>query len=297
MKLKTAKRHIREGFKSLGRNGWMTFASASAVTVTLVLVGMFLAVLFNLNHFATIIENDVEIRVRIDLTATPEQEKQLGEEIKKLDTVSSVTYSPKEKELNSLISSFGEEGSAFSLYEQENPLNNVWVVKAKAPEYVDKIANEIEDYKYVASVVWGKEEVGKLFDVLSMARNIGIGLIVALLFTAMFLISNTIKITIFARRREIEIMRLVGATNSFIRWPFLIEGLLLGLLGSILPIALLFITYSSLSGYITPAVNPSMYQLLPFSPFVYQLSAVLAIIGMVIGMWGSAMSIRRFLKI
>jgi cell division transport system permease protein len=113
----------------------------------------------------------------------------------------------------------------------------------------------------------------------------------------MFLISNTIKITIYARRTEIEIMKLVGATNWFIRWPFLLEGLFLGVIGSILPIILILTAYNSALGVLNEKLTGTIFEMLPYNPFVFQISALLLLIGAVIGMWGSVMSVRRFLKV
>ena len=113
----------------------------------------------------------------------------------------------------------------------------------------------------------------------------------------MFLISNTIKITIFARRREIEIMRLVGATNGFIRWPFFLEGLWLGMLGALFPIAALSIVYYNVYQVYEQWVSLPFFELLPFSPFMWQLSGLLLVIGAGIGVWGSVMSVPKFLKV
>jgi len=151
--------------------------------------------------------------------------------------------------------------------------------------------------QFVSNVQYGKGQVERLFDTVKTGRNIGIALIAGLLFTAMFLISNTIKITIYARSTEIEIMKLVGATNWFIRWPFLLEGLFLGVLGSIIPIGLILVTYNSLQGVFNEKLGGTIFELLPYSPFVFQLAGLLVLIGALIGMWGSVMSIRRFLKV
>ncbi|MEW8987583.1 MAG: permease-like cell division protein FtsX, partial [Bacillus sp. (in: firmicutes)] len=122
MKARTIRRHMKESVKNLGRNGWMTFASVSAVTVTLILVGVFLVIMMNLNKVADSIEEDVEIRVHIDIAATKEDQTVLEEQIKSLSKVESVTFSAKEEELDNLIASLGEEGEVFNLFEQDNPL-------------------------------------------------------------------------------------------------------------------------------------------------------------------------------
>ncbi|MCK7607463.1 permease-like cell division protein FtsX [Geobacillus stearothermophilus] len=297
MTLNTFKRHVRESMKNLGRNGWMTFASASAVTVTLLLVGVFFVVMFNINHFAQKVENDVEIRVHIELTADNQQKNALRRQIEAIPNVKEVRYSSKDEELKRLIKSMGDEGSSFRLFEQDNPLSDVYVVKAARPQDTVKIAKQIETLPFVHKVNYGQGTVEKLFDALKVARNVGLVLILGLLFTAMFLISNTIKITIFARRREIEIMRLVGATNGFIRWPFFLEGLWLGMLGALFPIAALSIVYYNVYQVYEQWVSLPFFELLPFSPFMWQLSALLLAIGAGIGVWGSVMSVRKFLRV
>ncbi len=296
MNYRTFFRHVKESFKSLGRNGWMTFASVSAVTVTLSLVGVFVVLMMNLNNFATNVESDVEVRVHIDRTATEEQSAELGTSIEELSQVEKVTLSPKEDELNNIIASMGDDGKAFELFEQDNPLNDVYVVKTKTPQDVVIVAQEAEKMDYVDTVEYGQNYVEKLFNIVSVSRNVGFVLIIALLLTAMFLISNTIKVTIFARRREIEIMRLVGATNGFIRWPFFLEGLWLGVLGSIIPITLIAVGYKYMYDHLSPSMTIDYMQMLSYNPFIIQVSGLLILFGALIGIWGSLMSIRKFLK-
>jgi cell division transport system permease protein len=297
MRFSTLKRHMRESVKSLGRNGWMTFASISAVTVTLLLVGVFLVVMFNMNHFAKQIENDVEIRVHIDVTANDQDKQALRAQIEAIPEVKEIHYSSKEQELKNLIKSFGEEGSSFRLFEQDNPLSDVYVVKTKKPTDTIKVAKQIEKFPFVHKVNYGQGQVEKLFSTLKVARNIGLVLIIGLLFTAMFLISNTIKITIFARRREIEIRRLVGATNGFIRWPFFLEGLWLGVIGAVFPIASILVVYYNIYKFLEPKITIPFIELLPVYPFMWQISLILLLMGACIGVWGSMMSVRRFLKV
>ncbi|BAM46804.1 permease-like cell division protein FtsX [Amphibacillus xylanus] len=298
MKIRTLKRHVLEGLKSSWRNSWMTLASVGAVTTTLLLVSVFLALMMNLNHVAANIEEDVQIKVLIDVTATDEEISELGQSIESLNRVASVEFSSRDQELEDLISSMGDEGDAFSLLdEDENPLNDAYIVKAFEPQDTIELAEEIETMNRVEKVNYGQGVVENIFKFNNYARNIGLILIVALLFTAIFLISNTVKITIIARRREIEIMKLVGATNWFIRWPFFIEGLLLGVLGSIIPITLLFTGYYFLDKNADVVNQFEFITILPFNPFVWQLSGIVLLIGAVIGVWGSVMSVRKFLKV
>lgn len=297
MKVRTLGRHARESIKSITRNGWMTFASVSAVTVTLLLVGVFFVIMMNLNKVGQSIEEDVKIRVHIDVAANKQDQQKLQNQIEQIPEVESVQYSSKEQELKDLIKSLGDEGKAFKLFEQDNPLNDVFIVKTKKPTDTMMVAKQIEKMNYTAKVRYGQGQVEKLFKFIAASRNVGLALIIGLLLTAVFLISNTIKITIVARRREIRIMKLVGATNAFIRWPFFLEGLWLGILGAIIPIVLVSMAYFYAYDYLAPKLKGNFIQIIPYEPFMYQVSALLVIMGAIIGVWGSMMSVRKFLKI
>lgn len=297
MMIRGTMRHIREGFKNIIRNGWMTVASILAVTTTLVLVGVFLALVLNLNEMAKNIEGDVQINALIDVTAEEDEIIALGSEIEKISGVDTVQFSSNDEELQKLIDSMGEEGSSWELFEQDNPLNHVYIVQAEVPEQTAQIAAQIESLDYVQEVNYGEQVVQQLFKFNNYARAIGLTLIIALVLTAVFLISNTIKITIMARSEEIGIMKLVGATNGFIRWPFFVEGMLLGALGSIIPIAVILIGYYYVENNATELLSFSFVELLPFYPFALQLSLVILAIGVVIGVLGSVNSVRKFLKV
>ncbi|OZU88788.1 cell division protein FtsX [Virgibacillus indicus] len=297
MKFRTLTRHLREGCKNIIRNGWMTIASVGAVTTTLILVAAFLALVLNLNQMANNIENDVEIKVLIDQTADEEQITDLGDNIKALSGIDTVQFSSKDDELVGLIESMGEEGEAWQLYEQDNPLSHAYAVKAQNPADTERIAKDILGMDNVQDVNYGRDYVEGLFQFNDYARTIGLAIIIGLVFTAIFLISNTIKITIMARSREIGIQKLVGATNGFIRWPFFIEGMLLGILGSLIPIGAILGGYYYLVNNLGVLDNYSFVTLLPYNPFAWQLSLIILAIGVLIGIWGSVMSVRKFLKV
>jgi cell division transport system permease protein len=297
MKIRTLKRHFIEAFKSMGRNGWMSFASISAVTVTLLLVSVFLAILLNINYIATQIEDDVQIRAYIERTEKPENYKAYEKQIESIDKVKSVEFQSKEKGLDELIKSLGDEGKVFSSLKKENPLKDAFIVQTDNPQQTGEVAKEVEKLKFVNKVEYGQGTVEKLFKVTDTARNVGIFLVLGLVFTAMFLISNTIKLTIVSRRREIEIMKLVGATNGFIRWPFFIEGFALGVSGAILPIIVIAVGYQAIFDIVNQKLGTVFIELLPVSPLIPQLSILMLLIGGVIGVWGSLTSVRKFLKI
>jgi len=298
MKGRTIRRHFRESFKSLGRNAWMTFASVSAVTVTLLLVGVFAIIMMNLNNTATSVEDDVEIKVLIEIIDDEQQakaaENQLIKEVKNISGVAEVKYSTKDDELNILIDTLGDE---FKLYEQSNPLRSALYVKASDPTQILAISDKIKKLDNVHNVVDGKDTYENLFSFLETGRNIGIVLILGLLFTVIFLISNTIRITIIARKDEIEIMKLVGATNSFVRIPFLLEGMWIGILGSIIPMAIVSTAYYNLHKVLAPELKGQLLQLLDVSPLIWQVNTLIILLGIFIGLWGSFMSVRKFLRV
>lgn len=295
MKARTFVRHVREGWKSLGRNGWMSFAAVSAVTVTLFILGIFLLLAMNVNHVAEVIEDQVEIRVSLELEADESVIRRIEHRITAMPEVSQVEFISKEEGLKQLEEDLGDASLLEGI--EENPLPDVFRVETFEPQQTKAVAANIEQFDGVDNARYGEEFTDRLFNVTKTVRNVGVVLIVLLGLTAMFLISNTIRLTILARRREIEIMKLVGATNWFIRWPFFIEGLLIGLLGAILPSAVLLFGYYSITTKLVTQFELWFLDLLPMYPLAFQVTALLLGIGTIIGAMGSFISIHRFLKV
>lgn len=295
MKIRTLGRHITEAFKNVKRNGWMTLAAVSAVAVTLLLVGSFIAILLNINKLATDVEEDVSVRVYIDRAADEEGQNELESNLTELDNVESIEYVSREDELETVVGNYGEQFELFG--EDDNPLRDVFVVNATEPEATSLVAEEAEGMENVADVNYGGAEADQLFAVMGQVRNVGSIIIIALIFTAVFLISNTIRITIFSRRTEIEIMKLVGSTNWFIRWPFLIEGALIGFIGSVIPASIISYVYIEGYDYGSSFLQGSYMELLTPSPFLIYLVLLILGIGILIGSFGSVLSIRKFLKV
>ena len=294
MKIRTMLRHIRDAVKSLFRNGWSTFGAISAVSMVLLLVGVFVSLLFNMNKIATDIEQDVNVRVYIDLAADETKTEELRTAIEALEAVSTVKFRSKDEELEDITKSVAQE---FELFKNDsNPLRNAFDVSTKNPKQTKEVATTIEKMEYVARVNYGGARADTLFKVIATARNVGIGVIAVLIIIALFLISNTIRATIHARRTEIEIMQLVGATKAYIRWPFFLEGGFIGLLGSIVPITLLWVLYLWIYKGGSDFFAGSNFSLLAPNPFLYRLSWVMAGVGVLIGSFGSIFSMRRFLK-
>ena len=294
MKIRTMVRHIRDAVKSLFRNGWSTFGAISAVSMVLLLVGIFVSLLFNMNKIATDVEQDVNVRVYIDLAADETKTEELKAAIQALDAVDTVKFRSKDEELDDITKSVAQE---FELFKNDsNPLRNAFDVSTKNPNQTKEVAKTIEKMDYVARVNYGGARADTLFKVISTSRNVGIGVIAVLLIIALFLISNTIRATIHARRTEIEIMQLVGATKAYIRWPFFLEGGFIGLIGSIVPIAVLWGLYLWVYKGGSDFFSGSNFSLLAPNPFLYRLSLAMAGVGVLIGSFGSIFSMRRFLK-
>ena len=294
MRIRTMWRHIRDAVKSLFRNGWSTFGAISAVSMVLLLVGIFVSLLFNMNKIATDVEQDVNVRVYIDLAADETKTEELKAAIQALDAVNTVKFRSKDEELDDITKSVAQE---FELFRNDsNPLRNAFDVSTKNPNQTKEVAKTIEKMDYVARVNYGGARADTLFKVISTSRNVGIGVIAVLLIIALFLISNTIRATIHARRTEIEIMQLVGATKAYIRWPFFLEGGFIGLIGSIVPIAVLWGLYLWVYKGGSDFFSGSNFSLLEPNPFLYRLSLAMAGVGVLIGSFGSIFSMRRFLK-
>ena len=258
-------RHLWESIKSLKRNIWMTIASVSTVAITLTLVGVFAAVLLNVERLASGIENNIQINVYLDVDSTDNSETKTNEagetvsndayhqvydQINKISGVKKVTYSSKDEQLAKLQETYGDDWKLFD--GDSNPLQDVYIVEANSPSHVKKVADKISKISGVESVDYGGSDSDQLFKIAKYIRTWGFAGIVLLVLVAIFLISNTIRMTIMSRQRDIEIMRLVGAKNSYIRGPFFFEGAWVGLLGAILPSVIVYFAYH----YVYGAFNP-----------------------------------------
>lgn len=305
MKFSTLFRHFRESIKSIVRNGWMSFASTSSIAISLFILGLFLILALNVNSLTDQLESEVEIRVYLEVNTQQQEINAIQNQIGSIEEVEKVTFVSKDEGLELMKDKFGEDGKQLlEGYEgDENPLNDSFTVKVDEPTNVGFVADKIENLDesnnppQIFKVVYGEGYVETLFAFTKAVRNIGLVLVAGLAFTAMFLISNTIKLTILARRREIAIMKLVGATNNFIRWPFFIEGALLGIIGSLIPVAILLFGYNQLIETYQIDMGMMMIELLPLKEISGKIFGLLLGIGIVIGIWGSTISVRKFLKV
>lgn len=304
MTISTLVRHMREGAKSVFRNGWMSVASVTSIIVSLLILGVFTLLVLNVNSFADEADSQVQIKAYLNSDVTEAVRDQIYNDIGSMEEVSKVTLIPKAEGLKDFREKLGEEGKDLleGYDETTNPIPDTFEVQVIEPTTAPYVASKITalNEKYgeqpIYKVNYGQGTVEKLFKITRAIRNIGFAFVAGLGLMAMFLISNTIRVTILARRREIGIMKLVGATNTFIRWPFFVEGALIGLIGSVITVGVLFFSYNELVSSVKADVTLAL-QLVPLSEVGMELGGLLIGLGLLIGVWGSTMSIRKFLKV
>ena len=295
--IKNLHKHFKTSLVNLWRNGAMTFSSIFAVTITLLLIGVISVLALNVQDISANIEEGVRIYVKLERSIDENAENEVGKQIKQLKGVASATYFSKDEELSKLIDKQGEDGKElFESYRDDNPLGAAYEVEAKDPTKLASLAKKIKDIPNVNSVNYGGDSTQSMVSTLNTIQTSGTVFIVGLVIVALFMISNTIKITITARSTEISIMRMVGASNWYIRIPFMLEGMLIGLFGAIIPIFVLVYGYGALYNYTGGSLMSSMLVLKAPMPFIRDFSFILAGLGAGVGLIGSFVSIRRFLK-
>lgn len=290
VKFRTVRYFFKEAFANLFRNGWMSLASIGAVASALIIFGSFLMISINFDYIAKTVESQVEITAYVKDSVDQLKMNQIELSIKGLDEVKEVVFVSKEQALEEFKKQVGEE----LLEGIENPLPNSFRIKVQTPQEVAGVAEKIQKIDGIEEVKYGKGVVEKLFKITYWMRMLGLAVMAIFAVISVFIISNTIRITVFSRRREISIMKYIGATDWFVRWPFLLEGMMLGFSGSLIAIALLALGYSYI--YDLVRINIPMISLLPLREF-YDYSLGLLIVGTFLGAFGSGFSMRRFLKV
>lgn len=292
-------RPIIEGFRGVIRHGSMALSSSLAVTITLFIISLFLVLTFNFRRFTQGLEQSVQISVLVDYgSESAEEEGRISTAIQNIEGVSSVNYSSKADEFEYYINSFNDEKTkeAFEPFRDDNPMHDAYYVEVSDGSLLESIAEEIQTIPGVYRVNFGGSSAVKLITALRTVRLFGGGLALVLSLLAISLIQNTIKLTIQARADEIAIMRNVGAKNGFIRAPFLVEGILIGFLGSILPAAAVYFGYQYLYKFTGGAVISNMFTLIEPFPFIWYVIGAVCVIGILVGFIGSYFSVTRYLR-
>lgn len=288
--------HFITAIQNIWRNGVMSISSVFAVTITLIIISVIGTLALNLQAITTSIEEDVKIFVKLDKDASEERELEIGEEIEAISGVKSIQYSSKDEQLDLYIENFGSDAEILEEYREDNPLGTVYYVDVTSPDKLSAVAEDIAMIEDVAEVEDGGTSTRNMLSTLEIVRTGGYIFIAGLTIVALFMIANTIKITITSRQTEISIMRMVGASNWYIRIPFMLEGMMIGMIGAIVPIILLYYGYDMLYSTTNGMIVTSMMSLIPPEEFILNFSGALVLLGSGVGILGSFVSIRRFLK-
>lgn len=290
--------HVKTAFNSLTRHFALTFSSATAVTVTLTLLMTFLVIAGNVSNFTYNVEDSLKIHSTIEATLSEKQIRDLQREIERMNYVKKVTFSSKDEELESYLNDLDD--SARKLYEvyrgEGNPLLHAFIIEVNHGDNLSIVNNQILKLEGIHDSAFGGDSAITMVKAMDGIRITGGAFVVTLSVLAIFLISNTIKSAIHARKDEIAIMRQVGATNGFIKFPFMIEGMFIGILGSIIPIIITYFGYSYIYEALKGEFLVSMFKLQPVMPFILYVCLALLVTGMVVGIVGSIFAVNKYLR-
>ena len=290
---------IGEGFSNVFKNKKSTGASLMIMCATMIIFGIFLILGENINHFVKEIESAQGIQVFIDNEATQEQVQKIGEKLRNLDGVNKVEYKSKEAALNQMKEKFGDKKELLEGYEENNIFPESYVVTLTDLNNSKQIQEEILKFENIKKITSKDETVSTLIDLANGIKIVTGIILILLIVISIFIIANTIKLTVHARRKEISIMKYVGATNNFIRWPFIVEGMIIGIISSTISIVLVGIAYNMIAEQL---VNSQFMQvinmsLVGFSDMLSSIILVYMLLGIGIGALGSVISMRKYLKV
>lgn len=293
-------RSIRDAFKSVFRNFSLSLASISCISITLIIVAIAILVSLNINNFTKLIKEDVTIVVFVENEVPEQGITSIRQQLEKIENVnlSSIEYKSKallRQEMQA--SSTTLEAIMKDWDEEENPLKDTFEVKVNDIKIIKETATKIEQIEGVDSINYGETMVNQFLSAFNVIEKGTILAVILLIIVTVFLIVNTIKLTIFSRKREISIMRLVGASNFTIKMPFVIEGMILGAIGSIIPIIMVIYGYYALYKRFGGQLFSPLIKLITPEPFIYIVSLIVLVIGMTVGMIGSYKAVRKYLKI
>lgn len=295
MKLSTSEYFIKEVYTSFKRNIWMTLASIFTVVLSLFILGFFSIVILNLNKMADTLESQVQISVYLKDDLSQEEIDETKETLSKIEGLQDIKFTTREEAMENFKERLGDQQFLLDALDYTNPLPDSFSLTVTSPQQVKTIADTVVALDSVESASYSQDIINHLFNLTHLIRLIGVALIILLTGAAIFIISNTIRLTVFARRKEIAIMKYVGATDWFIRWPFLLEGICLGFIGGGLATIFLYIVYNQVTQEIYEAM--AFFPLIPQHPFIDYISLAILVAGIIIGALGSTISLKRFLKV
>lgn len=289
-------RSIRDAFKSVVRNFSLSFASIMCTTITLILVAVAVVAAVNVQNATKLIEDELTIVTYLKKDVTEEQIENIKAELNSYENIGEIVFKSKD-EWKIEMSDYDDSFKTVLEYLDENPLKDSFVLKVKDVKKLSETSEYVAAITGVDTVKYGEGMVEQIISIFDIVQKIVVVVVIALVLVTGFLISNTIKLTIFSRRSEIEIMRLVGASNITIKLPFLFEGLIIGLIGSVIPVCITIYGYVILYSRLHGKLFTNMLMLIKPYPFVFYVSFVVTVIGALVGMYGSIKAVRKYLKV
>lgn len=299
MRFRLFKNIIKQGFQGMWRNRGMGAASISSISAVLMILGIILILILSINALVIDTQSKFdEIEIFLHEDVTNEQLTAIEDMVRSKDGVLSILYKSKAQALDEYKEQWGEEAYLLDGLEENNPLPDSYTIQLKDIKFAEIIVEEAKNMGGVEKINYHKEVIDKLMLFANYIRVGGMVIIAALVAVSIFIISNTIKLTVTSRSREINIMKYIGATNGYIKGPFIMEGLLFGIIGAILSIAVVYFGY----GYFFDAVNEKLYAIFTImlvhpKTILTDLSIIFLAIGAGIGAIGSLVSMKRFLNV
>ena len=302
---RTINRYFRDAFHGVFRNFSLSLASISCITITLIVVAFSLLLSMNVENFSESIRKDVTVVMFLKSDTTAEDVSKIKAELEGVANIENSTIEFKSKADSALELKKGNDIFAATVdkwTDETNPLLDSYMIKVKEIEEIDNTVKEVNNLPFtkdkINNINYGEDIVHQMIVVFNVVRKVCVVAVLALVLVTAFLIANTIKLAIYSRRREIEIMRLVGASNTSIKVPFILEGLFIGIIGSIIPILVTIFGYSTLYDFFGGRLfGSALAALIAPMPFVYNISGILVLIGILVGMIGSYQAVRKYLKI
>lgn len=295
MRLKSITYYFREAFQDMKHNRGMLLASVGITLVMFIILGFSLLLTTNLDYMAKDVESKLQITAFLKDGLDEARIAGIEEELLRLDGVKSIYFVSNQEALKRLGQRLGNRKDLLAGYENDNPLRHSFEIFVQNVESVAVTAQKVERISGVAEARYGREEVEKLIRTTTALRIGMVFLTLGLSAATLFVLMNTIRLTVYARREEIQIMKYVGASDWFIRWPFLLQGIILGLLGALVAGAILFFIYLKIYGYVAQEIP--FLPVLPVNPYLYNLIRLLSILGVLIGALGSVASLGKYLKV
>ncbi|MDP4178809.1 MAG: permease-like cell division protein FtsX [Bacillota bacterium] len=294
MKTSTIKYYISTALKNLKRNFTLSSASAATVAASLFILGVFLVAIANINLIVKDVGSTLQIQIFIKDDATYQQQRDIEGKLKTISGITNIEYLDKQESLNKVKKIFGDKNKDLTEgYSVDNPFSCSYIVKVEKPEVITTVINTVQNMDGIDEVSDERKLVNQFLSVTRTLQWIGLGVFAILICVSVFLIENTIKLTVFSRRREIGIMKYIGATDWFIRWPFIFEGMMIGIIGSLLSTIILFFSYKAVFSNLSKQFITMKFLSPGFVGADILLPFILA--GVLIGSVGSILSLRKFL--